>query len=341
MKKSTQGFSIAIPAYSRVEEFNELLGSIYEMNQMPDEIVVCEDGSKERAHLLNIAKDWKLKFDKKKCNLIFIENLTNLGYDANVRKLIETASFKWVILIGNDDVFLKDGLTILKDFTDRNQNVAMISRPFLRFSNDINKPIGISSIDNKENIFSNFNNSSSNTIFRSCGFFGGLVVNRDWALPLASEKFDGSLYYQIYLACHAFCTNGIGYLKSPTVGGRTGNPPLFGSASNESEVHIPGAYTAKGRAKMWKSVMQIAEYVGEKYNTNLVKDLKNELMVRQSFHVFEMNVGANYEDLKELKKELKKIGLFEHIVPKTLFLINSCFGKKASIFYKVIRKIYQ
>lgn len=341
MKKSCQGFSIAIPAYSRVDEFEELLESIYQMSLTPNEIVICEDGSKERKELSDIAKNWKLKFEQKKCNLVYVENEINLGYDGNVRKLIQLSSFKWVVLIGNDDLFLKEGLSILKEFTERNEHISMISRPFIRFNTDINKPLGLSTIDNQENIYSHSNNNSPKMIFRSCGFVGGLVINRDWALPLATDKFDGSLYYQIYLACHAFCTNGIGYLKSPTVGGRTGNPPLFGSASKESEVHIPGAYSAKGRAKMWKSVLEIAEDVGKKYSFNLVDDLRAELMIRQSFHVFEMNVGASPKKLKELKNELKKIGLFNHYIPKSLFLINLFFGNKAIIFYNSIRKIYQ
>jgi glycosyltransferase involved in cell wall biosynthesis len=341
MKVSKEGFSIAIPAYSRVEELKELLLSIYNMSLVPNEIVICEDGSKERKQLAKIAYDWIPKFKKKKCNLIYVENELNLGYDGNVRKLIEISSFKWVVLIGNDDLFLKNGLSIIKEFSQRNQDISMISRPFVRFSNDINTPLGLSTIDNKENIYSNSRDNSSKLIFRSCGFVGGLVINRDWALPLATDKFDGSLYYQIYLACNAFCTNGIGYLKSPTVGGRTGNPPLFGSASKESEVHIPGAYSAKGRAKMWKSVLEIANFVGKKYRINLVDGLRKELMTRQAFHVFEMNVGASSKELKELKNELKKIGLFHHFIPKTLFFINLYFGKSAFLFYKQIRKIYQ
>lgn len=341
MKESFNGYTIAVPAYSRVKEFSELLSSIYKMSLLPNEIVICEDGSKERKELSEIGSQWKERFHKKNCNLIFIENETNLGYDANVRKLIEVSSFKWVVLIGNDDLFLKDGLSILKEFTDRNKNISMVSRPFIRFSDDINKPLGLSSIDSKENIYSNSNKSSSKMIFRSCGFVGGLVINRDWALPLATKKYDGSLYYQIYLACNAFCTNGIGYLKSPTVGGRTGNPPLFGSAESESDIHVPGAYSAKGRANMWKSVLEISKDVGEKYNVNMVNGLTEELMVRQSFHIFEMNVGAGSKNLNELKKELKKIGLFEHYIPKTLFFINLYLGKKASLFYKVVRKVYQ
>lgn len=341
MNKSLQGFSIAIPAYGRIDEFEELLSSIFKMVLLPNEIVICEDGSKERQEISKIAQNWKVEFTKVNCDLVFIENETNLGYDGNVRKLIEVSSYKWVILIGNDDLFLKKGIKVLKEFTDKNENISMISRPFLRFDTDVDKPLGVSKISAKESIFINKHGTSSKMIFRSCGFVGGLVINRDWARPLSTNEYDGSLFYQIYLACHAFCTNGIGYLARPTVAGRTDNPPLFGSSPNEASVHTPGSYSAKGRAKMWRSVLEISKDIGNIYNVNLFDDLKKELAVRQSFHVFEMNVGVTVQKLKNLKEELKDIGLFEHIVPKFFYTINFLFGKKALIFYRLMRKITQ
>lgn len=336
-----EGFCIAIPAYGRVDEFKELLNSIYSMSVLPNEIIICEDKSKERKELSLVAMNFKKLFLEKNCELFFIENENNLGYDANIRKLIHIANYKWVVLIGNDDVFLKDGLRIIKSFVEKNPDISMISRPFLRFDNDIKLPLGLSKISDEERIFASKNNDSAKFIFRSCGFVGGLVINREWAIAFETSKFDGSLYYQIYLACHAFCTNGIGYLKLPTVGGRTGNPPLFGSAKNESEVHIPGSYTAKGRAKMWKSVLEISKHVGLLYKVDLYSEIKKELMVRQSFHVFEMNVGIKTKELIELKYELKKLELFNHFIPRTLFLINLIFKKRAYYFYKKIRKVYQ
>ena len=334
-------YSVAIPAYGRPKEFEELLASIYTMSRLPDEIIICEDGSPERTELEAIAKIWKPRMEEKNCALLFVENDINLGYDGNVRKLIEIASYKWVILIGNDDLFLANGIVILDKFVRKYPDIAMISRPFLRFTTDVTKPLGLSSIDSKENIYSYKRNISSRMIFRSCGFVGGLVINRDWALQWSTSKYDGSLYYQIYLACIAFCTTGIGYLPEPTVAGRSGNPPLFGAARTESGVHTSGSYSAKGRAKMWYSVLEIAKDIGNVYSVDLLTDLRNELMVRQSFHVFEMNVGVPKNNLKDLKNELKKLNLFDHVFPKFLYQLNMLLGARASFFYKVTRKIMQ
>ncbi|MBO9582987.1 MAG: glycosyltransferase family 2 protein [Flavobacterium sp.] len=337
--KMTEGYSIAIPAYGRPHEFDDLLKSIYEMDMLPNEIIICEDFSKERNEIRAVAEEYQIAFNTKKVIVSYIENEKNLGYDANIRKLIDLAQFKWVVLIGNDDLFLKNGLKEIDVFCKKNESIAMVSRPFIRFENNINKPLGISRVLPTEVIIGK--GDSAKFIFRMCGFVGGLVINKEWAKNLATNKYDGTLFYQIYLAANAFCTTGIGYLANPSVGGRAGNPPLFGNSEKDGHLHIPGTYSARGRASMWKGVLDIGKDVGNLYNIEIQEELRQELMIRQSFHVFEMNVGASKETLKELKCELKKINLFDHWIPKTLYLLNRTFGKKAYYAYYLTRKIMQ
>ncbi|MBB4800835.1 glycosyltransferase involved in cell wall biosynthesis [Flavobacterium nitrogenifigens] len=337
--KMTQGYSIAIPAYGRPNEFEDLLQSINEMDMLPNEVIICEDFSKERNEIRAVAEKYQIIFNTKNVVVSYIENEKNLGYDANIRRLIDLALYKWVILIGNDDLFLKRGLNEIDEFCKKNESIAMISRPFIRFEKDINKPLGISRILPNEAIIGK--NDSPKFIFRMCGFVGGLVINKEWAKKIATDKYDGTLFYQIYLAANAFCTTGIGYLANPSVGGRAGNPPLFGNSKKDGDFHVPGSYTAKGRASMWKGVLDIGKDVGKLYNIELHEELRKELMIRQSFHVFEMNVGVSKETLKELKSELKKLDLFDHWIPKTLYFLNITFGKNAYYVYYLTRKLMQ
>lgn len=333
------GYSIAIPAYGRPVEYEALLQSILEMDLLPNEVIVAEDCSKERNQIRQISERFQILFSSKKVVLQYHENEHNLGYDANIRKLIGLSQFKWVILIGNDDLFLKDGLTHIADFCERHPDIAMVSRPFIRFETSLHEPIGVSRILPAETCVKQ--GDDPKLIFRSCGFVGGLVINTAWANEKATTQYDGTLYYQIYLAAHAFCTQGIGYLAQPSVGGRAGNPPLFGESAKDGAHHIPGAYSAKARAKMWRGVLQIAKDVGAQYNYNLVDALRQELMIRQAFHIFEMNVGASNATLKELRAELTKLDLFSHWLPKSLFYLNFIFGKYAYYFYFLIRKVAQ
>lgn len=333
------GYSIAIPAYGRPVEFEDLLKSILDMEKFPNEVVICEDFSKQRPEIEAIVKRYTPLFSKNNIELNYIENEVNLGYDANVRKLIHVSNYKWVILMGNDDLFLKDSITTIDDYCTKNPEVAMVSRTFLRFKDDLNTILGVSSNFKEDTIVKK--GDPSKYIFRICGFVGGLIVRRDWAIPFETDKYDGSLFYQIYLSAHAYCTNGIGYIAKPTVAARTGNPPLFGESQKDSKVHIPGSYSAEGRASMWKGVLTIGEEVGNFYNVNLVDGLRQELMTRQSFHVFEMNVGASKETLKKLRSALSEIGLYDNIIPKFLYNLNYLLGDKAIYFYNAVRKFAQ
>lgn len=339
MNKIIEGYSIAVPAYGRPNEYDELLSSIFEMDFLPNEIIICEDFSKEREAIKRITEKHRFYFEERNVIITYIENETNLGYDANIRKLIDLAIYKWVILIGNDDLFLKNGLKEIDSFCTKNPDILMVSRPFIRFEKDINKPLGISRFLPKETIIKK--GDSPKFIFRLCGFVGGLVINKKWAKELATDKYDGTLFYQIYLAAHAFCTNGIGYLENPSVGGRSGNPPLFGDSEKDGASHISGAYSAKGRAKMWNGVLNIGNDVGSFYNIKIEEALRQELMIRQSFHVFEMNVGVSKKMSKELKAELQQLNLFNHWMPKSLYCLNSIFGKYAYYFYYLTRKLIQ
>jgi hypothetical protein len=60
---------------------------------------------------------------------------------------------------------------------------------------------------------------------------------------------------------------------------------LFGESAKDGAHHIAGAYSAKARAN-GRGVLQMLKMWGAQYNCNLVDALRQELMVRQAFHIF-------------------------------------------------------
>jgi len=332
--------SVVIPSYNRVQELKELLGSVLAQKIYPNEVLICEDNSPEKFNIQTMVDSFRTIFEKYKIKLTFIINETNLGYDKNLRKCIETASSEWALIMGNDDLLLPEAISEVKSYIAKNPKVNFISRSFLRFNTDIQKPIGFSSLSDKDIIYKS-GVSEPKMIFRTAGFVGGLVVNVPFARSLHTEEFDGSLYYQIYLAASAFIGEGIGYISKPIIGGRADNPPMFGQAADDKEVHVPGSYTARGRAAMWRGVLKIAKSVGEGSKIDLYTPLKHELTTRQSFHIFEMNAGQSIKVNKELKKELADLGLMNHPMPLMFYLINCTLKSNSRFIYKAIRKIMQ
>jgi abequosyltransferase len=337
--RRTAEISVGIPAYSRCPELVELMQSIYAQTVLPAEITICEDKSPKRAGIRAIVDAWRERFAAESCNINYHENEYNLGYDGNLRRVIEVSHSAWVMLMGNDDLLLPQSIETAARYIYKNPQVRMISRSFIMFENDIQTQRGIARLSSEDQIFSP-ENASPGMIFRTSGFVGGLMVHHAWASTLATDRYDGSLYYQIYLASVAFCQGGVGYISKPIVGARMGNPPLFGSAATEKGVHVPGSYTPQGRANMWASVLRIAEDVGKQTGVNLYDGMRTELEVRQSFHIFEMMAGSGRQRLAELRDELKKLGLFSHPLPRTLFIIDSLLGSKAKLLYRAVRGLW-
>ncbi|WP_421184642.1 glycosyltransferase [Aeromonas enteropelogenes] len=330
---------VVIPAYNRTEELSELLDSVLLQIILPDNVLICEDCSPEREKIIELYNSYSKRFEEKGIGLRLNLNSTNLGYDKNVRKCLHEASADWAIIMGNDDILLPNCIGTVKKFIEKN-NVKFISRTFLRFVDSIDEPKGISSLFNQDVIISP-ETYSPKYIFRSAGFVGGLVINLDFAKKYETDKYDGSLYYQIYLAALAYLEGGIGYISTPIIGGRADNPPMFGQSEDDKEFHVPGSYSAKGRARMWQGVLDIAKEIDDSRGVNLTTEIKRELRVRQSFHVFEMNAGQPYVVLKELKSELSRLDLFNHPLPIGLYLFNIIFGRKSRFGYSIMRRILQ
>ncbi|WP_220464916.1 glycosyltransferase [Granulicella sp. 5B5] len=338
--RKTADISVGVPAYSRPGELEELLRSIYAQTVLPGEITICEDKSPEREQIRAVVERWRKRFTADGCVINYIENEKNLGFDGNLRRVIGDSHCRWVMLMGNDDAMLPHCIETSAKYLSENSSMAMVSRSFVRFDESADKFLGVSRLSNQNQVY-RVGDSQPRMIFRTTGFIAGLIIDRHWAERLATERYDGTLYYQIYLAAEAFCEQGIGYIAEPIVAGRSGNAPLFGASASEGEVHIPGSYSPKGRAKMWASVLRIARDVGAQFHVDLETDIKHDLEVKQSFHIFEMYVGSDRAILKEMRDELAALGLFDHPLPRFLYALNYTLGRRAGFFYYGMRKVLQ
>jgi abequosyltransferase len=331
--------SVCIPAYGRVREFTPLLDSLLAQHQMPLEILICEDGSAEREELRTIAKGYTSSFEKKNCVLRFEENPVNLGYDGNIRRLIALARADYVFFIGNDDYILPTGIHTAQQYVAKNLVLAA-SRSFGRFDKDPLSPIGYSRVFKQDTLLSK-ESYTAGWVLRIGGFFGGLMFQRQWAANLATDRYDGTLYYQIYLLLHAYAQGMIGYMATPTVAARAGNTPLFGSASAEKDAFTPGRYTAEARGKMWESILKITQDVEQEKKVKMLDAMRQELGNRMSFHVFEMFAGRPTRELKALRDELQRLQLFDHVLPRFLYWHNRLLKTYAPLSYMLARRVLQ
>jgi abequosyltransferase len=92
MKAKRPTFSICIPAYNRAHHLSRLLDSIFAQDFEDFNIVICEDYSGERKAISEIV----LRYSQAHPGTIaYYENEKNLGYDGNIRKLVEMLQAIW------------------------------------------------------------------------------------------------------------------------------------------------------------------------------------------------------------------------------------------------------
>ena len=130
--------------------------------------------------------------------IIFDRNPKNLGYDRNYRKCIEMASGDYAFVIGNDDsIYGEKSIEYLVDFIKKNDY------PDIGFCNMIEDRTGGTLIgralathvigSGKEIALKNY----------SCfSFVGGLVYKRSTFLQYNTDRYDGSIFSQIYLGVY-------------------------------------------------------------------------------------------------------------------------------------------
>ena len=101
--------SVCIPAYNRPGELKILLNSILNQDYDEYEIVVSDDNS-PLSEEIRVAIDHFIKKYPKK-TIRYFKNNKNLGYDANLRFLIERAEGEYCLFMRNDDLLYIDALS--------------------------------------------------------------------------------------------------------------------------------------------------------------------------------------------------------------------------------------
>ena len=110
--------SIIIPAYNVENYLGEALDSINAQNQLPDEIILIDDGSIDRT--LEVAKSYGFPFPYQ---VVSIEN----GGQGNARNLgVSLASSEYIYFFDSDDLLAKNFISSVKEQISRNQHPDII-----------------------------------------------------------------------------------------------------------------------------------------------------------------------------------------------------------------------
>jgi abequosyltransferase len=257
--------SICIPSYNRAEFLAPLLNSIYEQSyaKINDdfEVIICEDVSPQREHIIFEYNKFIESNNVK--NLRLVLNEENLGYDKNLRNCISQAQGKFCMIMGNDDLLNAGALDTVVSVLKTNPDIVLATRAYAWFKDDPEKLCDTVRHLPESKLFDP-GLDAIRFFFRRVGVISGFIVNAKKACDISTDRFDGHLYYQMYLA-GMLLTQGQGYYFSDVITlSRDSEAPDFGNAKTEKGVFTPGGYKPEGRIHMVKGLLDIASYIENK-----------------------------------------------------------------------------
>jgi abequosyltransferase len=262
-------FSVCIPAYNRARHLAALLDSIVEQAFRDFEIVICEDMSREREQISAIVREYQSRYPEV---LRYFGNDENLGYDGNIRNLVQKASGEFCFFMGNDDIMCEGALENAASVIRRYPNVGLVLKSYAWFNETPEKVNQEIRWFNEEKEFA-AGIPAIRFAFRRSGVISGYIVHRDSADRAATSKFDGTLYYQMHLTASVLIDKTAVCTPKVLILCRGNEPPDFGNSDKEKGKYVPGRYTPQARLSMVGGALSIIRDLKETREIDVVEDV--------------------------------------------------------------------
>jgi len=265
--------SICIPSYNRPGQISDLLLSV-DCDPKNIEIVVCEDRSPQREKIRSAVESFTRR---SQYNVRYFENEINLGYDGNLRRLVELAAGKYIMFMGDDDLFLAGALNRFLHFLNEHEDKKYILRTYV-----VVHPGGC---------IENFRYLRNTTVlppgeetvawlFKRSVTICGFTISRDDAFKYATSELDGTLLYQVYLMAQVCLDSESIYCEFPVVQAVQSfrdDKPMFGASEAEKSRYTPGTVSQDNSVNFTKAYFELTAYLDKQRGTRLTNRVRRDL----------------------------------------------------------------
>ncbi len=265
--------SICIPSYNRPGQLRGLLLSV-DCEPASIEIVVCEDYSSQRQ---KIREDVASFASRTSYKIRYVENEINLGFDGNIRKLVELATGHFVMFMGDDDLFIPSALGRFLKFLKEHEDKKYILRSYVSMHSDgwvedfRYLPITTVLPCGEKTVAWLFKRSVT-----ICGF----TINRDDAQKVATRDLDGTLLYQVYLMAKICLEHDSIYCDFPVAqAGQSfrDDKPNFGVSAAEKNRYKPGRISEDNSINFTKAYFEVTKYLDRQHGIQLTNHVRVDL----------------------------------------------------------------
>ena len=328
-------FSVCIPSYNRACFLRPLLDSIVNQDFESYDIIIAEDCSPERELIKKIVIEYQEKYGAEKIK--YYENRINLGFDGNLRQLIQLSDGEFCFFMGNDDLLASGALSLVNARLNKYDNVGIILRSYGWFNAKGTEQVvrycngdKLLLAGEQAIVFS----------YRRVGVISGFVVNRLIAFELETDKYDGTLYYQMYLAFNVLKSSNALYIDNTIVQCRNDIPPDFGNSKSEKGLYTPGNYTLSARVKMISNILNIAyeecEHSDYKIYSKILSDIS-----KYSYPILSKERDRGLLAFMKYYFDIGSLGMAKSFYYHFYFILLFIFGKKISdnLIYTLKKRI--
>lgn len=190
--------TIAIPHYKHRRYLEVVLASIFKQAFEDFEIVVSDDYSPDDSKevIPQLLQQSGRVFR-------YYSQPSNLGYDGNVRFCLAAAKGRYVFLLGNDDAL--GGPRTLSEIANA---LCRLGYPETAFTDYSDWATGVSTGRAQGTGVLGAGPDTAILHFRTFSFVSGLIFDRTAAAQYETDRWDHSVYYQIYLGSRIVASGG-------------------------------------------------------------------------------------------------------------------------------------
>jgi len=269
------------------------------------DIVIAEDFSPERPAIAAKANEYQQRFGEK---VKYHENPQTLGYDGNLRRLIEFAKGDYVLFMGNDDLLAPGALAAVAAAVRERQDVGVVLRSYSSFVTDPAEVVQVFRYFGEDRVFPPGSDTVV-TFFRRCVFISAMVFKRSSAAALATARFDGTLLYQQHLAGHILAKESGVYLNRILSYHRLGGVPDFGASAAEMGLFVPKQQTLASSVHFMRGMLEIAYSLdtagGAKVGRRILRDIGN-----YAYPILAIQAGRPFGTFLSYLWQLMKLGFW-------------------------------
>ena len=291
--------SVCIPSYNRPKELLRLLRTI-DCDPAVTQIVICEDHAPKRLEVRAAVEEFKAET---KSAVKYVENEVNKGYDWNLRDFITTADGEYIVFCDDDGAFVKGALDKLIAFLREHQELGYVLRRtrYPERGDDMRYFPGTRFFEPGAETYQ--------MLYRKSVIIAGFTFKRELAIDTMTDRFDGTLLYQLYILAEICLKHPSAYFDEPITEKLPGETEFyFGSSEKEKGLYEPKKISVRGSMIFVGSFLKITKYIDEKYNLDSTRYVQRD-MSKYSYPILSYVMQIGRLNMLKCAREMIRLGL--------------------------------